>query len=464
MIEIKSRLKVILTAVALIFTSLIINAQDGEALFKSTCGACHKINEHLVGPPLEGVNAKWEKAGEKEFLYEWVKDSQTLIASGKSKMAVEADKMTEIPMAPQAVTTEDIDAIFAYIDAWVAPVEEPISATGVAPSLIQVKEVEGLSDETYSTIFSFQLLLLIFLLGAAVFYSSIVKKLAVMSSTKVVLAMIGTGLAMSIPTAGYSLSMNMSGDGSLINASFSDNLVLLLINIILLGLVLYLKGVITSISSALNPEFYVNREGKKIMKKSDDGSLASVLTGQIPLEDEDSILIDHDFDGIQELDNHLPPWWLWSFYASIVFAFYYHAVHDVFGTAPDQYALYETEMAEAEESVAAYLAVNGPSFDETTVTLATEEAELSDGKTVFAEKCVVCHMADGQGSVGPNLTDDYWLFDNDIKGIFKVVKNGTKGGMPEHDSKLKAEQMRNVSSYILTLPYTEGKEPQGDKK
>ena len=451
-----------------------LNAQDGEKLFKTNCGACHKVNEKVIGPALEGISAKWNDAGEKENLYEWVKDSQALIKSGKSKlaMALDDDKSIAITMTPQLVSNDEIDAIFNYIDNWVAPVEEKaiVVPPGGKIPLYQTTELNTLSDATNSTIFSFQLILLVFLLLAALFFSSTIKKLAILSldnkkngsSVKTLLALLATGIATTIPTYGYSLSFDMSGE-RWINATFSDNVILFVINLIILGLIIYLRGVIKTVSESVNPGYYVNKAGEKI-KSSEATSLASVLTGQVAIEDEKSILIDHDFDGIQELDNHLPPWWLWSFYASIVFAIYYHAVHDVFVTTPDQYVLYENEMKEAEQEIATYMLTHGPKYDETNVTLATEESELSAGKAVFAEKCAVCHMADGQGSVGPNLTDDYWLYANDIKGVFSTVKFGTKAGMPEHDSKLKADQIRNVASYVLSLPFVEGKAPQGEKK
>ncbi len=471
----KSTTKIIVLALTMIGAYLTSTAQDGEALFKANCAACHKVNEQLVGPPLKGVQQKWIDAGEKENLYEWVKDSQKLIDSGKSKMALEAEKISPIVMAPQPVKNDEIDAIFDYVNNWVAPApkKEVVVPPGGKIPLWKAKKVDGLSSDTYRGIFILQLIVLFFLVLAAIFFSSTIKKLAVMgineskgngTTSKVILALIGTGIATSIPTAGYSLSLDMSGE-HLINATLSDNVILFIINLVMLGLVLYLRGIITTISHSINPGYYVNKKGEKVQMHAPEGNLASVLTAQVPIEDEGSILLDHDYDGIQELDNHLPPWWLVCFYISIAFAVYYHFTRDLMGTVPDQYTLYNQEMKEAEQEVAAYMAAHDPGFDETNVTLATEASELAEGKKVFAAKCVTCHSADGEGGVGPNLTDEYWLYGNDIKDVFTTIKYGRGGGiMPAHEDKLKAEQIRDVASYVLSLPYKEGKAPQGEKR
>lgn len=467
----------ILFALFIFGASINSSAQDGEALFKSNCALCHKVNEDGVGPALEGVHAKWEEAGEAEFLYDWVKDSQKLVVSGKSKMAFAADTIKVIPMGKQSVTNEEIDAIFEYVDSWVAPVEneEIILAPGERIPLFEAEVIEGLDADTYRSIFIWQIILLTLLLFIAVFYSTTIKKISMMKIDKlksnnnlnILLPIIGTGIAMGISSQGHALELSMSNE-HLVTATFSDNFILLIINLIMVGLVIYLKGIIVSITNSMIPEealtkMKVKEETKK--EATEEVSFASKLTGMVDMEDEKSILIDHDFDGIQELDNHLPPWWLWSFYASIVFAIGFHLVYDVFHIGPDQLGEYRTEMAEAEIAHAEYLLTAGPSFDETTVELTEDPTELENGATVFVNNCVSCHKESGQGSIGPNLTDEYWIYGNDVKEIFTTVKFGTGvKGMPPHEKSLTAEDMRDVSSYILTLPFTEGKGPEGDKQ
>jgi cytochrome c oxidase cbb3-type subunit 3 len=99
--------------------------------------------------------------------------------------------------------------------------------------------------------------------------------------------------------------------------------------------------------------------------------------------------------------------------------------------------------------------------DETNATLMTEASDLSTGKAIFSANCIVCHKEKGEGDIGPNLTDDAWIYGNDIKDVFYSVKKGQPNGMPEHGSKLNPVQIQQVASYVLSLPFTKGKDPQG---
>lgn len=197
--------------------------------------------------------------------------------------------------------------------------------------------------------------------------------------------------------------------------------------------------------------------------------LNRVLTNAVPIEQEDEILLDHDYDGIKELDNVLPPWWLWMFYATIVFAFVYVLNYHVFRTAPLQAEEFAIEMAESKAAVEAYNARMGGLVSEQNVTRMDGEADLLAGKAIFTELCVACHGANGAGypgSVGPNLTDAYWLHGGGIVNVFKTVKYGVpEKGMISWKAQLKPVQIQQVSSYILSLAGTVtegGKEPQGE--
>lgn len=186
-----------------------------------------------------------------------------------------------------------------------------------------------------------------------------------------------------------------------------------------------------------------------------------------PIEEESEIEMDHEYDGIRELDNNLPPWWLWGFYISIVFAVVYILRFEVFKTAPSTIDEYEQEMAAAEIAKEEYLKTAANLVDETSVVMLTDEALIKEGATIFSTNCAVCHAADGGGGVGPNLTDEYWLHGGDIKAIFATVKYGVpaKGMIPWKDQ-LNAGDMQKVASYIMTLIGTtpaNPKEPQGDK-
>ncbi|WP_221393850.1 c-type cytochrome [Dyadobacter sp. NIV53] len=186
----------------------------------------------------------------------------------------------------------------------------------------------------------------------------------------------------------------------------------------------------------------------------------------VSLTDEKEILIDgHDYDGIQELDNRMPPWLQSLFIASIGIALFY-AVYYFSGIGDLQIAELDKEIAIAEMEKKAYIEKAGASMDENTVTQLTEETVLSQGKAIFTEKCTACHGADGGGAVGPNLTDDYWLHGGGIKNLFKVVKYGVpEKGMISWEKQLSPTDIQKVASYVLSLKGTKPanpKEPQGE--
>lgn len=198
--------------------------------------------------------------------------------------------------------------------------------------------------------------------------------------------------------------------------------------------------------------------GKHKAKKS-----SNILTKSVAVEDEDSILLDHEYDGIRELDNVLPPWWVWGFYFTIAFAIIYTIRYHIVKSAPLQDEAYVMEVTQADKDIDAYKKSAGMNIDETNVTLLTDQADLDKGATIFAENCAVCHNPDGEGNIGPNLSDKYWLHGGDIKDIFKTIKYGVDGkGMPEHQSKLNPIQLQEVASYIKSLKFHEGKEPEGE--
>lgn len=183
----------------------------------------------------------------------------------------------------------------------------------------------------------------------------------------------------------------------------------------------------------------------------------------VPLEKEADIMLDHSYDGIRELDNHLPPWWKWLFYLSIVFAVVYMIFYHVTDTLPLSSQEYESEVALAQEQARKLQASNPVAvIDETNVTVTTDALAIADGKQTFLNNCASCHRKDGGGDIGPNLTDEYWKHGGDIKDIFKVVRRGVQGtNMIAWEGFISPEKMQNVSSYILTL---KGTNPENPKK
>jgi len=189
------------------------------------------------------------------------------------------------------------------------------------------------------------------------------------------------------------------------------------------------------------------------------------LTAAVPVEKQDEIAFDHAFDGIRELDNKLPPWWLGMFYICIVIAVAYFAYYEVLGLGDSSAVQYEKEMAQAEDAKKLRLAAMGSQIDENSVTLA-DAAGIEAGQAEFVAKCAACHLADGGGIVGPNLTDKYWLHGGDLKSIFKTIKYGVPAkGMIAWESQLTPVQIQNVASFIMSLQGTTPatpKDPQGE--
>lgn len=189
-----------------------------------------------------------------------------------------------------------------------------------------------------------------------------------------------------------------------------------------------------------------------------------VITKTTPVETEHELLLNHDYDGIKELDSQIPPWFLWLFYITIFFSIVYMLDYHVFNSSPLQDAEYQLQVKQAEVERAA-LMNSGAMLNEETVTLLSDPTAIDNGKQIFATNCVACHAADGGGLVGPNLTDDYWIHGGGVKNIFKTIKYGvTAKGMIAWQTQLNPKQMQDVASFIVTLhgttPVTP-KQPEG---
>lgn len=220
----------------------------------------------------------------------------------------------------------------------------------------------------------------------------------------------------------------------------------------------------------LTPEQYAAMEAelKAAKVKKPKAEVINKLLSLKPLSEEKSLIIEHDYDGIQELDNPTPAWFMGLFYASITFAVVYMLSYHVFGTGQLQDDEYKTEMIAAAKEKEAYLAKSANRVDENTVKLSTEAAVLSSGAAVFKQSCSPCHGDKGQGIVGPNLTDDFWLHGGKVKDIFKTIKYGfTAKGMPNWEKQLSPKQISDVANYIKSLHGSNppgAKEAQGNKE
>ncbi|MBT8285995.1 MAG: c-type cytochrome [Flavobacteriaceae bacterium] len=176
------------------------------------------------------------------------------------------------------------------------------------------------------------------------------------------------------------------------------------------------------------------------------------LLGSKPMEEEAEIILDHNYDGIKELDNKLPPWWVYLFYATILFGVVYLARFHVFNDY-DQDLEYEMEVAEAQAAIEEYRKTAKDLVDVNTVTLLTDASDLKAGQVIFDTNCAVCHMTDGGGGIGPNLTDPYWILGGGIKNVFKTISEGGRDGkgMIAWKQTLKPSEMAQVASYVLSF-------------
>src|SRR5690606_24938704 len=153
--------------------------------------------------------------------------------------------------------------------------------------------------------------------------------------------------------------------------------------------------------------------------------LVRSLNASVPVEEERSIELEHSYDGIRELDNHLPPWWKYLFYFTIVWSVVYLIAYHVTDSLPLQIDEYNNQVAKAEEVKKQFLATQPKvEIDESTLTYVKDDAIIAKGKEIYTAYCVSCHKADGGGMIGPNLTDEYWLHGGDVKSVYAVVKNG----------------------------------------
>jgi cytochrome c oxidase cbb3-type subunit 3 len=196
---------------------------------------------------------------------------------------------------------------------------------------------------------------------------------------------------------------------------------------------------------------------KKMMK---------AITKSESIENEDQLLLAHDYDGIKELDNTLPPWWVYLFYGCIVFAVVYLVRFEIMG-GDNQETELKNEMAQAKIEVAEYMKTAPDLMDEKTVTLLTDPADLTAGKAIYTTNCVACHRPDAGGQIGPNLTDEQWILGGGIKNIFHTLVNGGRDGkgMISWKATLKPKEMQKVASYVLSLRGTnpvDPKAPEGE--
>jgi len=189
------------------------------------------------------------------------------------------------------------------------------------------------------------------------------------------------------------------------------------------------------------------------------------FTRSVPVEREADILLDHDYDGIRELDNALPPWWKYGFYLTIGIAIVYLLNYEVLGYGKNPTQEYNEEMAKAKIQMEAYAAKSGNTIDENNIKM-PDASGVAKGKEIFTTTCWPCHGKLGEGSVGPNLTDNYWLHKGSLNDIYQSIKHGyPEKGMQAWGKNFSAKEINDLAGYIKSLKGTNppnGKAPQGE--
>lgn len=260
------------------------------------------------------------------------------------------------------------------------------------------------------------------------------------------------------------------GGSSLLSEKFVL-IFLVVVMLMALGVILALSRWLINLSNQLR-EDVLKEKGIELEEETEDvlssffKKFQKSMTKAVPVEKEEEIMTDHEYDGIRELDNKLPPWWVGLFYLTIIFAVAYLVYYHVGGWGQSNIESFEASMAKAEEAQKAFVEEGGEVINENTVVALTDEADLAKGREIFSVNCFACHGMQGEGGIGPNLTDQYWIHGGGIKNIYKTIKNGVPAkGMISWKTQLSPKQMQQVGSYILTLQGTNppnAKEPQGD--
>ena len=230
--------------------------------------------------------------------------------------------------------------------------------------------------------------------------------------------------------------------------AFQENILYALFLIVLLVVLIAIEAIWKAIQllKSLTPEGHFDKTPLTVK------SVLQALTKSKPIETEDQLMLDHDYDGIKELDNALPPWWVWLFYICIIFAIGYMLRFQVFKDYTQLDEL-DKENEIAAIKIEEYKKNNADLIDATTAVYLSDTKTLSEGKEIFVTNCAACHRADGGGGIGPNLTDEHWILGGGIKHIFTTISEGGRPGkgMVAWKGTLTSFQIQAVASYVISL-------------
>jgi cytochrome c oxidase cbb3-type subunit 3 len=165
----------------------------------------------------------------------------------------------------------------------------------------------------------------------------------------------------------------------------------------------------------------------------------------------------HIYDGIEEADNELPAWWIALFVGAFVFGIaYWFAYHE--------YRAFKLPGEAYIAAVQAQAASAGTANVDALMVGAQDGETIAAAKTTFATHCVACHGVQGQGVIGPNLTDDQWIHGGSAIAVYTTIKQGilTKG-MPSWGPVLGEKTVQQLASFVVSLrgQNIAGKAPEG---
>ncbi|MEN9522213.1 MAG: hypothetical protein RL065_590 [Bacteroidota bacterium] len=305
---------------------------------------------------------------------------------------------------------------------------------------------------------AFLLFISILALGAAVINATDVYKKRIKDELSKIVPILIIGL-MLLPTATMAQDastkmVDEQGIGQAFFSSYSIYFYSIIIIIELVAILVLYRTLMTLIGVKLSSE--TEKLEPTIFEK---------MNATVPIEKENDLDLAHNYDGIRELDNNIPPWWLYGFYASMIFGVFYLWRYHVAHSAPLQIEELNQQIAEANAQQESRLKTSTDNIDENTVVMLDAKG-ITAGADLYSKNCVACHGDKGQGIVGPNLTDDYWLHGGSVKDIFKSIKYGwADKGMQSWKGNFSPTQMAQITSYIKSLKGTNpagAKDKQGD--
>jgi cytochrome c oxidase cbb3-type subunit 3 len=317
-------------------------------------------------------------------------------------------------------------------------------------------------------LFDAMLFVVLLLFVMIIVMADVVKSVAKGAVKKPQIAVKGAGLLLLLllfnPFSGHaeeagSTMLKVTTYGGLSSSAFWFMIVCIIFEVIILSVLIII------VRNLLGVEEKALRLATARKLNKEEPSVLERINASVAVEEEDVIMLDHNYDGIRELDNDLPPWWKYGFYVTIVWACIYLIHFHVTKTGSLQLDEYATELKQADVELAEFRKNAVSLVDESKVVQMKDEASISLGKQLFMENCIACHGKSGEGIVGPNLTDEYWLHGGSMNDIFKTIKYGyQEKGMKAWKDDFSAVKIQAIASFIKSLQGSHplnGKDKQG---